>query len=249
MSKDNITVMGNRRRSRTRDIRRDEEIYHIMSEAIVEHSLYPGDRLPEDGLAKVFNVSRTGIRKVLQRLALERLVTIQANRGASVARPSPGEARAVFAARRMVECALMDAVADNMAEEDLAELRQLVRDERQAQVKGEQRRAIHLSASFHTRLSRIARNEPMNEFIGQLASRSSLVIAVYGSTDSIGCDCGDHDEIIELLEAGEKDQARIWMFGHLEHIERSLRFESRSRGTPDFKSIFQRYLRSGSGDS
>ncbi|MFV8836066.1 GntR family transcriptional regulator [Aquisalimonas sp.] len=248
MSRDNITAMGNRRKGKSRDTRRDEEIYRAMSEAIVEHRLSPGDRLPEDALAEAFDVSRTGIRKVLQRLALERLVTIQANRGASVARPSPGEARDVFGARRMVECALMDAVADNMTEEDLAELRQLVRDERQAQAEGEQRQAIQLSAAFHTRLSRVARNEPMSEFIGQLALRSSLVIAVYGSTDSIGCDCGDHGEVLDLLEAGEKDKARTWMAGHLEHIERSLRFESGSEGTPDFKSIFQRRAQSGAGD-
>lgn len=245
MSRDNITAMGNRRKSKGGDTRRDEEIYRAVSEAIVEHRLSPGDRLPEDALAEAFDVSRTGIRKVLQRLALERLVTIQANRGASVARPSPGEARDVFEARRLVECGLMDAIADNMTEEDLGELHQLVRDERQAQAEGDQRKAIQLSAAFHTRLARVGRNEPVSEFVGQLALRSSLVIAVYGSADSVGCDCGDHGEVLELLEAGEKEQARAWMSGHLRHIEHSLRFEAGSDGTPDFKAIFGR--RAGGG--
>lgn len=240
MSRDNITAMSTGRKGKGRDSRRDEEIYRAMSEAIVEHRLSPGDRLPEDALAEAFDVSRTGIRKVLQRLALERLVTIQANRGASVARPSPGEARDVFEARRLVECALMDSAADNMTEEDLSELRQLVRDEREAQADGDQRNAIQLSAAFHTRLARVARNEPMSEFVGQLALRSSLVIAVYGSTDSIGCDCGDHGEVLDLLEAGEKERAGKWMDSHLRHIERSLRFEGSSEGTPDFKAIFGR---------
>ncbi|MDN3519843.1 GntR family transcriptional regulator [Aquisalimonas lutea] len=240
MSRDNITAMTTGRKGKGRDSRRDEEIYRAMSEAIVEHRLSPGDRLPEDALAEAFDVSRTGIRKVLQRLALERLVTIQANRGASVARPSPGEARDVFEARRLVECALMGSAADNMTEEDLSELRQLVRDEREAQADGDQRNAIQLSAAFHTRLARVARNEPMSEFVGQLALRSSLVIAVYGSTDSVGCDCGDHGEVLDLLEAGEKERARTWMESHLRHIEKSLRFEGSSEGTPDFKAIFGR---------
>ncbi|EGH33458.1 transcriptional regulator GntR, partial [Pseudomonas syringae pv. japonica str. M301072] len=55
---------------------RDEQIYQHVLEAIVEHRLAPGTRLPEDALADVFEISRTGIRKVLQRLALERLVTL-----------------------------------------------------------------------------------------------------------------------------------------------------------------------------
>lgn len=234
-----ITAMGRRRtRRRGRGAQRDDAIYRAISEAIVEHRLAPGDRLPEDALAEAFDVSRTGIRKVLQRLALERLVTIQTNRGASVARPSPGEARDVFEARRTVECALVDAIADNLTEEDRAGLRQLVREERQAQADDDHRQAIQLSAALHSRLARVSGNEPMSEFVAQLAQRSSLVIAVYGSRDSIGCDCGDHEEVLDLLEAGDTDGARNWMDRHLRQIEASLHFDGAREGVPDFKAIF-----------
>ena len=63
---------------------KDEKIYQKILSAIVEHQLPPGSKLPEDKLADAFGVSRTGVRKVLQRLAIERFVTIQANRGAHV---------------------------------------------------------------------------------------------------------------------------------------------------------------------
>ena len=48
---------------------RDEPIYQALLTAIVEHQLPPGSKLPEEALSEVFGVSRTGIRKVLQRLA------------------------------------------------------------------------------------------------------------------------------------------------------------------------------------
>ena len=48
---------------------KDESIYQALMTAIVEHQLPPGSKLPEEALAEVFAVSRTGIRKVLQRLA------------------------------------------------------------------------------------------------------------------------------------------------------------------------------------
>lgn len=48
-----------------------ESIYRAISNAVIEHRLKPGARLREDALAEVFGTSRTGIRKVLQRLALE----------------------------------------------------------------------------------------------------------------------------------------------------------------------------------
>lgn len=52
---------------------KDESIYQALMTAIVEHQLPPGSKLPEEALAEVFAVSRTGIRKVLQRLAAVQL--------------------------------------------------------------------------------------------------------------------------------------------------------------------------------
>jgi DNA-directed RNA polymerase specialized sigma54-like protein len=48
---------------------KDDHIYNSLVKAIVEHRLLPGSKLPEEALAETFGVSRTGIRRVLQRLA------------------------------------------------------------------------------------------------------------------------------------------------------------------------------------
>ncbi|BBI63882.1 hypothetical protein HSBAA_51880 [Vreelandella sulfidaeris] len=95
---------------------RHDAIYRAVSDAIVEQRLKPGARLREDALADVFGISRTGIRKILQRLALEQLVTLTPRRGASVTRPTADEAKDVFDARQLVECGLMPDVARRMGE-------------------------------------------------------------------------------------------------------------------------------------
>ncbi|MEC9482925.1 MAG: GntR family transcriptional regulator, partial [Halomonas sp.] len=111
-----------RRRGKNGDgAERHDTIYRTISDAIIEHRLRPGARLREDALAEVFGVSRTGIRKILQRLALEHLVTLTPRRGASVTRPTAEEARDVFAARQMVECGVMEAVARRMTAADARE--------------------------------------------------------------------------------------------------------------------------------
>ena len=84
-----------------------DAIYRAISDAVIEHRLKPGARLREDALAEVFGISRTGIRKVLQRLAMEQLVTLTPGKGASVTRPSAEEAHEVFEARRLVEGGLL----------------------------------------------------------------------------------------------------------------------------------------------
>lgn len=217
---------------------RHETIYHQIREAIVEHRLKPGARLREDALAEVFGVSRTGIRKILQRLALEYLVTLTPRRGASVSRPTIEEARDVFAARQLVECQLMPWVSRRLKPADAKALRTLATSERQALRSGEQSRAIQLSAQFHQRLAELSGNTPLAEFIERLCSRSSLILAVYGDSGHLGCESHDHDELIALLEAGKEERAVAFMQRHLKAIEASLSIEESVDETPDLSAIF-----------
>ncbi|HKJ95805.1 MAG TPA: GntR family transcriptional regulator [Gammaproteobacteria bacterium] len=226
----------------------DERIYRQIVEAIVEHRLAPGARLPEDALSEVFRVSRTGIRKVLQRLALERLVTIRPHKGAQVSRPTVEEARDVFAARRMIEGGSLEAVVERATREDLKALRALLRRELAAQRAGRHSEAIHLSAAFHVQLIAIAGNRAITEFLVQLTSRSSLIIAVYGSPMSVGCDCGEHGELVDLILARRVQEARDWLLQHLRRIESSLQFEAEQPGTPDFRAIFGTTQLDGAAD-
>ncbi len=217
---------------------RDEQIHRQIVDAIVDHRLMPGARLPESALSDVFGVSRTGIRAVLQRLALQRLVTIQRNRGARVSRPSEDEAREVFAARRLVEVGSLDAVIPRIRQADKADLRALTRRERQARDEDRHSDAIQLSAAFHVRLVEVGGNRAISEFVSQLTSRSSLIIAVYGSTRSVGCDCGEHRDLLDLVAAGDGERSRQWMDAHLRRIEDSLVFRTTDEHTPEFREIF-----------
>lgn len=217
---------------------RDAVIYGRIVDAIVAHKLAPGARLPEETLADTFGVSRTIIRTVLQRLALERMVVLQRNRGAQVARPNVDEAIQVFAARRMIETASMPDIVRDAGKEQIKALRKLTRRERQAQQQHQHSEAIRLSAAFHVELINIAGNSVITEFAAQLASRTSLIIAVYGSHRSVGCDCGEHGELVDLIDARRTQEATDWVALHLRHIEASLHFERPEDTTPDFAAIF-----------
>ncbi|RMV80440.1 GntR family transcriptional regulator [Pseudomonas caricapapayae] len=219
---------------------RDEQIYQHVLEAIVEHRLAPGTRLPEDALAEVFDISRTGIRKVLQRLALERLVTLRPKRGAEVAQPSAQEAQDVLGARQLIEPALMTDIATRVSGQRLESLRALCDQEHEAQYAGRHSEAIQLSARFHVQLSALAGNQVLTEQVAQLTTRSSLIVAVYGSRRSVGCECGQHVDLLRLLETGQGEQAREWMAEHLRRIRASLNVDAPGGEAVDFHSIFKR---------
>lgn len=218
--------------------KRHETIYLSISDAIIEHRLKPGARLREDALAEVFGVSRTGIRKILQRLALEHLVTLTPRRGASVTRPTADEARDVFEARQMVECGLMHDIARRATSEDIKTLRDIAQRERDALRSGERSIAIKLSAAFHGRLAAISGNTTLADFVEGLCSRSSLILAVYGNAGHLGCESHDHDDLIGLLEKRQGAKAEAFMKSHLKAIEASLSIREEVEESPDLYRIF-----------
>lgn len=227
---------------------RDEAIYRNLYAAIVENHLEPGTKLPEDTLAEAFGVSRTSIRKVLQRLAYERLVDIRLNRGATVAQPTVKEARDIFAARRIVECGAMPQVVAKATPERLEALRDIVRREHEAEARGDRREAIYLSGEFHVALARLADNETIAEFLAGLVSRSSLVIATYGAPMAGSCRHSEHHDVLDLIASGDVEGARAWMERHLKDVERTVVLVEEAPSALDLRKILDDVARRHRGE-
>lgn len=220
----------------------DETIYQEIYGAIVDHRLAPGTKLTEDALGEVFGVSRTRINRVLQRLAHENIVTLQRNRGASVAAPSIEEAREVFAARRILESGIVAAIAESASPEELTALSEHVCSERDAEERGELSRTIQLSGGFHLRVAEILGNRALNEFLRELVSRTSLIIALYEHAGAHYCGHDDHDALVEAIARGDSAAAAAAMTGHLQAIEDSLDLAAPEAGDISLREVFGRPL-------
>ena len=99
----------------------EEGIYERIQEAMLDHRLAPGTKLKEVALAELFAVNRNVIHKVLLRLAHSKLVVLRRNRGAIVASPTIEESRCLFAARRAIEGAMIDALTRKVTKEQIRE--------------------------------------------------------------------------------------------------------------------------------
>ncbi len=231
-----MNFVNNRSRS-PRGQRTDERIHSAIYAAIINLQLRPATPLQEDALAGAFGVSRTIIRKVLQRLAHEKLVVITPNKGARVARPTTDEGRHVFEARHTIESELVRKVARNRDEPGLERLRGIVAEEMKAQTANDKRRRVQLSGDFHCALAELAGNEVLAGFVQELVSRTSLIIALYEVPGAVPCSCDEHSRIIDALAAGDEAAAINLMTDHLRHIESQVDL-SQSTGGVDFRSLF-----------
>jgi len=217
---------------------KDEEIYQQIYTAIVDHQLAPDTKLPEDALAESFNVSRTIIRKVLLGLSHEGLVTTAPKRGARVAHPSIQEGKEVFEARRIIEVATLPVVIRNINKASLKQLKGLNDRQLAAQKTQDLKKAIRLSGDFHLELILTSKNNSLYDYLRKLISRSSLIVAVYGSKQQHLPSCQGHSELLDLISQKNIEQSQKWMNDHLVDIEASLDFSEPNKGSPNFKELF-----------
>ncbi|WP_312688775.1 GntR family transcriptional regulator [Kosakonia sp.] len=213
-------------------------IWQSLMTAIVEHQLPPGSKLPEEALAEVFGVSRTGIRKVLTRLATVQMITMAPRRGAFVANPGVEESKAIFTTRKMIECANLAQVLEHLQPPHLAGLEKIIAQEEEAHHSHDGAAAIRHSAAFHIQLQAISGNAVVTDIITTLAQRSSLVIAAWGAPWQRGCRCDDHDHLITLLRNKDLPALSHTMSHHFDNILSSLRFERSGETLPDFARLF-----------
>ena len=208
------TVRGSVRGTDSK-VSRAETVYRGLRRAIIEQALSPGTKLPEDLVGKRFGVSRTVVRAALARLSAESLVELHLNRGATVAHPSLDEAHDVFDIRRSLERLVIERLAGRLSRADLARLKQHVAAEEQGRGGAE---SIRLAGEFHMLLAELAGSSTLSRYVGELISRSSLILAIYGRPHSPDCAVTEHREIIDALVRGEAAAATRLMDRHLDAI-------------------------------
>jgi len=217
----------------------EDEIYRRIYGAVLDHRLQPGTKLKEVALAEVFGANRNVIRKVLMRLAYNRLVALRPNRGAVVASPSVEESRDLFAARRAVEAAIVDAVTRKIAPPEAKALRALTAGERDAYRRGELRKALKLSLKFHQQLAAIAGNGVLGEFLDQLIARTPLVVLAYrGRGTDTACSIDQHSQIVDAIVGGDAAKAVAAMTSHLQSLEDQLDLNDNAETPTDLGTLF-----------
>ncbi len=201
----------------------DRAIYRAILAAITDHRLAPGTRLPEDRLAAAFGCSRTVVRQALQLLVHDRLLEQLPNRTAAVARPGFDEVRELFAARATIEGPLVAAAARRAGAADIAALKRNIEEEEAATAASDRQGELRLTGEFHRLIATIAGNRTLAGFVGQLVSRTALVLALYESGGAPSCSKHDHAALLAAIAAGKEREAQNLMAAHLARLEAGLK--------------------------
>lgn len=199
-----------------------QRIVDVLFKAIAQHRLPPGTRLIEAQIVETLQANRNHVQAALQRLALQRVVTIEPNRGAMVAQPSAKEAREIFAARRAIERAIVESITPAIMHAQRQRVTTHMRNERKATNATDRRAIVRELSEFHLMLGEISGNSVLSEILANLMVRSSLIVALYQRNDVPSCASDEHQQIIAALEKGDQQQAVAVMLEHLGELEDQL---------------------------
>ena len=82
--------------------------------------------------------------------------------------------------------------------------------------------------------------------MGELVSRTSLVLMAYGQPADLGhgsassaCGCHDHRALLDAMRLGDRSLAEQLMQDHLCNLETQLRFAPPHAPAPDLSALFQ----------
>jgi DNA-binding GntR family transcriptional regulator len=215
----------------------EAKIYAGLFTAIVDQRLPPGTRLNELELTRVYGCGRRQTETALARLGFEGLVEFVAQRGAFVASPGEPEARAIFAARKVIEAGIIAAVASRASGADFRRLDQNVDDEAAMRQAGRVREAIKLSGTFHLLLAEISGNSILAEQLRQLVARTSLVVSLYENQTVMSCWHDDHRVLVKHLRDHKVAAAAKLMQKHIDELEESLDFKHKANSKLKLRAI------------
>ena len=182
----------------------------------------PGTKLPEGSLCELFGVSRSVVRKVLQKLAHDHIVELRPNKGAVVASPNPEETRQIFEARRGLEAIIVRLAAQHAQPADIKDLRERMAREHEAMHRFDQPAWSRLASSFHLRIAQLARNPILERYLVELLSRCSLIVALYEAPGNASCEHDEHQALVDCIARRDGDGAARLMDEHLLALERNI---------------------------
>lgn len=223
------------------EVAEESRVRHAIVEAVLSHRLPPGTRLVETRLCEAFGVNRSLLRRVFVRLAGEKVIELQHNKGAIIAQPGPEEMRQVFEARQLIENGIVRSLGKKATPEAIAVVRKLVVQESAAYKAGDWSKWVRLSGEYHLQLARLLGNTELEDILRSLIARTTLMIALYDSLGHNVCSFDEHNRILDALESGHNESACKLMDEHLHGAQVKLQRDS-SPPDVDLVALFSKPL-------
>ena len=190
-----------------------EIAYEVLKHAIITGEIPAGERIVETDYAERLHISRTPLREALRKLERDGLVEYVLRRGVVVRAFTIADVEEIYTIRNALEMLTLPAIIRNATEEDVASLKERLREMDEVMAHGDIETLSPMARAFHSQLTGLCRQnrilrviEGQDEFITRF---SAMAIRQENRRTQA------HEEHYKLVEYVEKRD--------LEHLEKLMR--------------------------
>lgn len=193
-----------------------------LKRRVLELQIAPGTPLDEVALSVTYDLSRTPLREVLQRLAGEGYVTIAANRGATVSSMDLNTMRSFFQTAPLIYSAVARLAAENAVAKQISALKKVQSRFRKAVRQNATSDMSMLNHSFHEVIGTMAGNPYLLPSLNRLlVDHTRMSHRFYRPRQETGKQrvnlaCDQHDAMIAAFEAGDAERSADLALQHWE---------------------------------
>lgn len=205
-----------------------EMAYRQLRDAVLEGSFAAGQRVSVVSLAGEMGMSRSPVRAAIERLATDGLMVLTPG-GALVPTPGRGDLLDALAVRAPLEGLAARLAAPQLADGDVAVLRDIHAEFEAAVDKGDTRAAQKADLQFHQRIQGHCGNECLVEHLERVQAR--VILATYSTAwnSNQGHAVPEHARILDALLSRDGEAAGRAATVHLENLVERVRREWRRR--------------------
>ena len=189
----------------------------------------------ESDIAQELNLSRTPVRNVLRQLVAMGVLEQTPRLGCCLPRLEPSDMRNIFRTRLYLEPQAAYDAATLVTDEEIENLRDMIRQEREFFSKRDHDRYAELNEKLHMEVARLSGNTYLARFILHIFWRAALYTFFFDrfyrrnveeskalrDPDSSNS-CNEHRSLVEALAARDPEKARDLMRIHVESTYNSL---------------------------
>ena len=209
------------------------QLVAMLRESIAHMRLRPGEALSEKEIAGRFGVSRQPVREAFIKLSEASLVEIRPSRGTFVMKISVREVADARLVREAIESDLARNAARLATPEQLAGLRDLIAEQKQAAAHEDFTRFSDLDEGFHRAIAEIVQSDYAWRIVEAARFQTDRVrLLSLPHASPLPLLIRQHEDVVERLEARDGDGAAEAMRRHLREI--LLALSTIAKEHPDF---------------
>ncbi len=196
-------------------------IYEDIKTKILSTELLPGVKISENKLCKIYDVSRTPIRQVLQLLSNEGLIDIVPQKGTYVTKISISLVKDVVFLRKCIEPAIFEMLIEQDVTDLVKELNDNIKDQERLG-ENDYVEFNYLDNLFHYTLHSYANKENIYKIIEGNAHHYNRLRVIYEKIYDISSKINEHKKLVKALENKDLDAFNKILEEHIKPLSEEI---------------------------